>query len=90
MFIGRESILDTQLLNDIYNYKGIDKEDWDKLTDFLLWYGVLGIFDGKSVKYIYNTNYDLTVLKRYKKIAEKNAYYQLYPTFIMDDKFFDS
>jgi|GEM_PF-1746691 hypothetical protein len=90
MFIGQEEILDTKLLNDLYNYEGIAKEDWDKLTDFLLWYGVLGIYDGKSVKYIYNTNYDLSVLKRYKKLAGDSAYYQLYPTFVIDDKFFEN
>lgn len=89
MFIGREEILDTNLLNDLYNYEGIEKDDWDKLTDFLLWYGVLGIYDGNSVKYIYNTNYDLSVLKRYKKLAGESAYYQLYPTFVIDDKFFE-
>ncbi len=90
MFIGQEDILDTKLLNDLYNYEGIDEKDWDKLTDFLLWYGVLGIHDGTSVKYIYNTNYDLSVLKRYKKLAGESAYYQLYPTFVIDDKFFES
>ena len=90
MFIGQEEILDTKLLNDLYNYEGIAKEDCDKLTDFLLWYGVLGIYDGKSVKYIYNTNYDLSVLKRYKKLAGDSAYYQLYPTFVIDDKFFEN
>ena len=89
IFIGREEILDTNLLNDLYNYEGIEKDDWDKLTDFLLWYGVLGIYDGNSVKYIYNTNYDLSVLKRYKKLAGESAYYQLYPTFVIDDKFFE-
>ena len=77
-------------MNDLYNYEGIEKDDWDKLTDFLLWYGVLGIYDGNSVKYIYNTNYDLSVLKRYKKLAGESAYYQLYPTFVIDDKFFEA
>ncbi len=90
MFIGKEEILDTKLLHDLYNYEGIEKEDWEKLTDFLLWYGVLGIYDGSSVKYIYNTNYDLSVLKRYKKLAGDGAYYQLYPTFVIDDKFFEN
>ena len=59
------------------------------LNNFDVWYGVLGIYDGNSVKYIYNTNYDLSVLKRYKKLAGESAYYQLYPTFVIDDKFFE-
>ena len=89
MFIGQDNILDTETLNQLFEKEGIKAENWEKLTDFLLWYGVIGIYDNENVKYIYNTNYDLSILKRYQKLSENNTYYQLYPTFVIDNSFFD-
>ena len=88
MFIGKDNILHSTSLYEIYASENIPTNDWEKLTDLLLWYGVLGVHDGRSIKYIYNTNYDLSILKRFQKNAGDDSYYYLYPTFQIDDTSF--
>ena len=41
----------------------IDESDFDKVTDFLLYYGVLGIRSNDHDHFIFGVNYDLRQLK---------------------------
>lgn len=86
MFIARDKYLTKRELNDLYNYEGIAEDCWEKLTDFLLWYGVLGLTNKTDTIYIYDTSYNVALLKR-KASAWKleEPLYTLYPTFSFDN-----
>lgn len=89
MFIGEEQYLTQEKLNDIFNYEGVPEENWAKLTDFLLWYGILGLTNKSETFYIYDTAYNPALLKRQvKTLGLTEPVYTLYPTFLFNNDSF--
>lgn len=57
------SFVKRELLGFFYSWH-IRKKEWERLIEFFLWYGVLGVEVGHGmVKYIYDFNYDFRLLK---------------------------
>lgn len=86
MFIASGQYWTKMELNDLYRSEGISEECFDKLTDFLLWYGVLGLTNKTDTIYIYDTVYNLALLKRKAQAWKlEEPFYTLYPTFSFDN-----
>lgn len=87
MFIAHGQYWTKTELNELYSSEGITDECFEKLTDFLLWYGVLGLTNKSDTLYIYDTSYNLALLKR-RSTAWKlqEPLYTLYPTFSFDNE----
>jgi hypothetical protein len=60
-FLDAPAVLTPAELAAILRGAGVDNHE--KMTDFLLYYGVLGIQAGDADYFIFNVNYDLKVLK---------------------------
>lgn len=74
-FIDSSNELSQQKLNEIVGSAVKDKTHVQKAIDLLLWYGFLGIKHDSDVKYIYSTNYSLTVLKALIQRKEDTVVY---------------
>jgi hypothetical protein len=62
-FLDAPAVLKAQRLNAILQESGLPEEEREQVTDFLLYYGVLGTRLGEKDHFIYSVNYDLKVLK---------------------------
>jgi hypothetical protein len=72
-FLDATSVLSPTDLTGILNGACIDADVHEKVTNFLLYYGVLGTKHGDEEYFIYNVNYDLKVLN-IRASREKTAY----------------
>lgn len=89
MFIGEERYLTQAKLNEIFSYENVSEDYREKLTDFLLWYGVLGLTNKSETIYIYDTAYNPALLKRQiKTLGLTEPLYTLYPTFLFNNDSF--
>lgn len=63
-FIDTPEELDQSHLEALVKSAGIEAADVERVIDFLLYYGILGVRSGNDqVHYIYSVNYDLKILK---------------------------
>jgi hypothetical protein len=65
----------------ILNGAGIERDWHEKVTDFLLYYGVLGIQTGDNEYFIFTVNFDLKVLKIRAERGEAATRYIVNPAF---------
>jgi hypothetical protein len=81
-FIDAEPQLTGCALTDLIASAGIAKSDVQRVIDFLLYYGILGIQDAtEQVHYIFGVNYDLKVLQVRAARAGGDAVYVMNPAF---------
>jgi hypothetical protein len=62
-FLDAPAVLTNAQLGAILNGASIEQDAHENVTDFLLYYGVLGILTGDNEYFIFTVNYDLKVLK---------------------------
>jgi hypothetical protein len=80
-FIDAPGVLDAKSLSAIIKEAGIDDSDAEKITDFLLYYGVLGIRVDEADFFIFNVAYDLKPLKIRAARAAANTRYLINSAF---------
>lgn len=81
-FIDAEPQLAGSALTDLIASAGIAASDVQRVVDFLLYYGILGIQDSsEQVHYIFGVNYDLKVLQIRAARAGGDAVYVMNPAF---------
>jgi hypothetical protein len=78
-FLDAPAVLTPAELAAILHGAGIDNHE--KMTDFLLYYGVLGIQAGGTDYFIFNVNYDLKVLKIRAERGKDAIRYTVNPAF---------
>lgn len=62
-FIDSHSVLTTDSVRDVLISAGVSESDFDRVVDFLMYYGVLGVRISDRDYFIFDTNYDLKPLK---------------------------
>jgi hypothetical protein len=81
-FIDTSPRLTLPDLQRLITAAGIDVADIERVIDFLLYYGILGVHAATDqVHYIFNVNYDLKVLQIRAARAGENAIYVMNPAF---------
>lgn len=80
-FIDAPSVLDAAALGRIVEEAGIEAAGAEGVTDFLLYYGVLGVRTGDTDFFIFNVAYDLKALKIRAKRGGANTLYLINPAF---------
>ncbi|KAA0992952.1 hypothetical protein FXO21_23670 [Dyadobacter sp. UC 10] len=81
-FIEAPSELSLPVLTEIVERELPGSSMIDKVINLLLWYGFLGIKTGKhDVKYIYNFNYNMNILKGVAFKHKENVIYVINPAF---------
>jgi hypothetical protein len=78
-FLDAPAVLTPAELVAILHGACIDNQE--KMTDFLLYYGVLGIQAGGTDYFIFNVNYDLKVLKIRAERGKDATRYSVNPAF---------
>lgn len=79
-FLDKQAVLSREELTRILTDGRIDPTEQEKVVDFLLYYGVLGIRTAEQDHFIFGVNYDLRQLKiRAGRVAE--ASYLVNPAF---------
>ncbi len=68
-------------LKEVLDSAGIGQEVRDRVLDFLLYYGVLGVRISQGDYFIYSDNYDLRMLKMRAMRSPQDARYVLNPAF---------
>jgi hypothetical protein len=80
-FLDAPEVLTAQNLDAILTEAEIDRQEREKVVDFLLYYGVLGTRLGDTDHFIYSVNYDLKVLKIRAQRHQGTADYVVNPAF---------
>ena len=62
-FLDAPSVISQSQLVEILTSAKIEADSYEKVIDFLLYYGVLGVHAADQEHFIYSVNYDLKVLK---------------------------
>lgn len=81
-FVDSPSELSSNELGELIQESGLEQADVPKVTEFLLYYGILGIRVGPEAShYIFDVNYDLKVLQIRADRGGENLRYVLNPAF---------
>ena len=81
-FIHEGDRFDEEHLRRIIMGAGVTDNSADKIIEFLIYYGFLGIVDGKAtVKYIFDVGFDMKLLKVIMDKKEDGSMYVLNPAF---------
>jgi len=80
-FIDVSAVLGSIEIKVLMSEAGIEEADFDRIVDFLLYYGVLGIQTDNDDYYIYSVNYDLKMLKIRAERAGAVVQYVINPAF---------
>lgn len=80
-FIDAPASLSTREITTVFESAKISREDHEKVLDFLLYYGVLGVRTNDQDYFIYAVNYDLKMLKIRADRGADNTRYVLNPAF---------
>jgi hypothetical protein len=80
-FLDAPAVLSQEQLAAVYKSAKINDHDCQKMTDFLLYYGVLGVRAAEHEYFIYTVNYDLKVIKIRAERAGGAAAYIINPAF---------
>ncbi|MDO9049267.1 MAG: hypothetical protein Q7U66_16230 [Methylobacter sp.] len=80
-FIGnKHEATDEQIRSALQAYLG--KDELQEVIDLLLWYGFLGVrLSDLDIKYIYNFNYNMQLLKGFVKKMNSKVIYTINPAF---------
>lgn len=62
-FMDAQAVMTPADLEAVLASAEINRADWEKVTEFLLYYGVLGISTPDQEFFIYNVSYDMKVLQ---------------------------
>lgn len=81
-FIDAQGLLSPDALRGLLQDAGIDEEELDRVIEFLLYYGILGVqADSESTLYIYDVHYDLKALLIRAKRVSSRLRYAINPAF---------
>jgi hypothetical protein len=81
-FIGSKYVLNIDDINKLLLDFGIKQEIAEQIIDILLWYGFLGLqINEQEIKYIYNFNYNMKLMKGVIKKIDQKLFYQINPAF---------
>jgi hypothetical protein len=80
-FIDAPAVLTRVQLTGVLNDAKLDPDAHERVLDFLLYYGVLGILIGYQELFIYTVNYNLKMLKIRAEQGKDGARYILNPAF---------
>ena len=81
-FVDSNSELAPTALGRLMLEGGLDQADVPKITEFLLYYGILGVrVEQEAIHYIYDVNYDLKVLQVRASRGGANLRYVVNPAF---------
>jgi hypothetical protein len=80
-FLDSQASLRSEELENIYKNANIDSAAYGTVTDFLLYYGVLGVETEQSPYFIYTVNYDLKILKIRAERGGSATRYTINPAF---------
>jgi len=80
-FMDAKHALTTTELADLLSSAKIDISDHEKVTSFLLYYGVLGIQVGDAEYFIFDVNYDIKVLQVRAERGKDSTLYIVNPAF---------
>lgn len=80
-FLDSPPILTRGQLAVVFNDAKLDQDAHEKVLDFLLYYGVLGVLVGDLELFIYTVNYNLKMLKIRAEQGKDRARYILNPAF---------
>jgi hypothetical protein len=80
-FLDAKTEVSKSDLIKLLNEAAISEEDQERLTDFLIYYGVLGLKTGNEVIYIYDVSYDLRKLSIRINRSNGNAVFCINPAF---------
>ncbi|MHB0922164.1 MAG: hypothetical protein B7X31_00010 [Thiomonas sp. 13-66-29] len=81
-FIDAKPQLQAAELTSLISSAGVDESDVQRVIDFLLYYGIIGIQTSMDqIHYIFNVNYDLKILKIRAARAGSEAIYVMNPAF---------
>jgi hypothetical protein len=80
-FLDGKPVMTKDQLDAILTEAGIPPEEFSKIVDFLLYYGVVGVQIGEQEHFIYSVNYDLKVLNVRAERGKEGTRYVLNPAF---------
>ena len=80
-FLDTPAVMTRKELIEVFDSANIDPDDHEKVLDFLLYYGVLGIRNADREYFIYTVNYDLRILKIRAERGKDSTHYVLNPAF---------
>lgn len=81
-FLASNATLSQKELQNLIAGSEISENLFDQVVDILLWYGFLGIkLNNQDVKYIFNLNYNIQLLKALIKKNHDNFLYSINPAF---------
>ena len=80
-FLDAPVVMTREQLVEVFGSANIDLDNHEKVLDFLLYYGVLGIRNADHQYFIYAVNYDLRILKFRAERGKKSTHYVLNPAF---------
>jgi hypothetical protein len=80
-FMDAQAVIKPAELEVVLASAGIDPADFEKVTEFLFYYGVLGVRATDHDYFIYNVNYDMKVLKVRIARTGANTQYIVNPAF---------
>ncbi|MCD4777265.1 MAG: hypothetical protein K8S15_14600 [Candidatus Aegiribacteria sp.] len=81
-FLGQDSILSQEDLYLILMEAEIAEDEFESVSDLLLWYAFIGILVGEDEHYSYQVGYNLEKLKAYCESRSKsNINYVIHPVF---------
>lgn len=63
-FVNESTEYTREEVNLLYELHGLDKEKWNRVTEFLMYFGVVGIrHHNEDAVYIYSVGYDMQILR---------------------------
>ena len=80
-FLDAQVVLTREQLSVVFESAKLDPHTYEKVLDFLLYYGVLGTRIGDQEYFIYTVNYDPKVLKIRAERGRDGTRYVLNPAF---------
>ena len=80
-FLDAPAVMSRDQLGVVFDSAKLDPNTHEKVLDFLLYYGVLGIRIGDQEYFIYAVNYDLKMLKIREARGKDSTRYVLNPAF---------
>ncbi len=80
-FLDAPAVLNASRLFDIFMEAEVNVDEWGRLTEFLLYYGILGIKTGVGDFYIYDVNYDQNMLNVRISREKEDLAYLINPAF---------
>lgn len=75
------SLISVEALTSLMRESGISNDAVIKVIDFLLYYGVIGLYADDKATYIYDVNYDLRKLAIRIQRANNEAHFSINPAF---------